>query len=406
MFRDETGTTIRKLGRRPKAGQDTGLLHLFTRATGTNQKLNEVQSMSETPKASKVYALLAAKPSISLEIQMDIPCSEQSLSLFFHQYVAQGDGEIPGMNEFLPLYYQEAQPNSCMKHCVAATAYASLANQSKSVTVGRKAWEFYGTALSSVNAALADPVESVKDETLAALFILSMFENISGQQLHIFGIHGSGMDRLLHFRGPPSLATTNGKRIVKAVCSYLQIRNLSMGRRPSPQEDFWIKNLDFPVPYRRAMLSTSRICHIMADAEDLLFEINSDSSDRNDASLGIRFGALTGIIAEMRAIQNDHWLWSQDAPDSWGYVNSSSTGVEPDNVVHIYRNLGIANHWNWTRSSCILLQSSLLRCLAKLSSISNNPHTYDSLETDAQQFLSPWAILTAKEIPPKPRRRQ
>ena len=108
-------------------------------------------------------------------IQLDIPSSEQSLSLFFNQYVSPGDDEIPGMNDFLPLFYQQAPPFSCLKLCVAATAYASLANQSNSTAIGNKTWEAYGTALSSVNIALADSIESLKDETLCALFILDFF---------------------------------------------------------------------------------------------------------------------------------------------------------------------------------------------------------------------------------------
>jgi hypothetical protein len=168
---------------------------------------------------------------------MEIPQSEQYLSFLFHQYITGGNNEIPGMNYFLPLFYQQAQPHSCLKYCITPTAYASLANQSKSMAIGLKAWEFYETAISPVNAALADLVESLKNETLCTLFILGMFETIRGQQLHIFEVHASGMEHMLHFRDPQRLASPNGQRISKAVCAYLQIRNLSLGKRPPPEEE-------------------------------------------------------------------------------------------------------------------------------------------------------------------------
>jgi hypothetical protein len=324
---------------------------------------------------------------------MDVPCSEQALSLFFHQYVSQGNGETPGFNDFLPLFYQQAHSNSCLKHCVAATAYASLANQSKSMDLSRKAREIYGTALSSVNAALAHPVESVKDETLCALFILSIFENISGQQLHIFGVHGSGMDRLLHFRGPRRLATTNRQRISKAVGAYLLIRNLSLRRWPLPHEEIWFGDVNYPEPYRLAMLNASRICHVRADAEDLLTSIGSASSDDRGTSLQRNCDALTRLVAEMQAITSNHWLWPQNAPDSWGYVSVGSPlagielGLPPDNAIHIYHSLWAANFWNWSRSSCILLQLSLLKCLKELSSISGKLPNDNSPTKNAQMII-------------------
>lgn len=308
------------------------------------------------------------------------------MSLFFHQYVAPSDGVTPGMNEFLPLFYQQAEPNSCLKHCVAATAYASFANQSKSTVISRKAWESYGKALSSVNAALADPIESLKDETLSALFVLGMFENISAQQLHIFGVHGSGMDRLLHFRGPKRRTSPNGQRISKAVCDYLQIRNLSLGRRPPPHEHVFFGNPNFSVQYQIAMLSISSICCVRADAEDLLTEVANTSLGDSDASLQRKCDALTAIVAQMRVIHNDHWSWAQNAPNSWHYASVSSPAA-PDGTVHIYYNLWIANFWNWTRSSCILLQASILKCLNALSTISEIRVSHDSLKEDAETTI-------------------
>ena len=83
------------------------------------------------------------------EIQLDLPDSKQSLSLLFYQYVTFGDinGDIPGFNDHLNVLYRKVQPGSCLKHCVAATAYAILTNQSRSLAVCQKTWETYGTAL-------------------------------------------------------------------------------------------------------------------------------------------------------------------------------------------------------------------------------------------------------------------
>ena len=327
------------------------------------------------------------------KIQLDLPDSEQSLSLFFHQYVAPGDtnGEIPGSNDFFPIFYQQAQPNSCLKHCVAATAYASLANQSQSLAVSRKAWEAYGTALSSVNAALADPAEALKDETLCAIFILGMFENITAKEQYVFGVHGCGLDRLLHLRGKQQFETEYGELISRAVCAFLQIRNLGLARRPPPHEDFWFMNVRGCVPYRRAMSSISRICEVRAAAEELLTSIDNSPLDDSGASLSAHCAALTDLVDKIQLINSNHWLWIEGASDAWSYrsVNIFRFGTKPrphpDEAVHIYHNLWTANLWNWTRSSCIFLQHTLLKCLRKLSSISSGRlPNHDAIEANAQ----------------------
>ncbi|KAE9370036.1 hypothetical protein N431DRAFT_546040 [Stipitochalara longipes BDJ] len=390
-FLDQTESTQRKLRQTSNVDHSKDLSTFLTRSTSASQSPDNplIPARTRTPSENSVLVTPRSpnyliNPSIS-GIQLDIPSSEQSLSLFFHQYVSPGDDEIPGMNDFLPLFYQQAPASSCLKLCVAATAHASLANQSNSTALGLKAWEAYGTALSS----------SLKDETLSALFILGMFENISGQQLNIFGVHGCGMDRLLNVRGPQSFASTKGQLISKAVCAYLQIRNLSLGRRPPPHEEAWLAALNYryPTPYRRFMLSVSRICHARSDAEGLLSSIEKYFGDGNDGSLQGYCSALTDIIAEMQIIEANHWSWAQDASDSWAYISvngpnsNTALGASSDNLVHIYHSLWMANIWNWNRSSCILLQCSLLKCLEKSSVIFGRLPDHDSLEANARMTI-------------------
>jgi len=400
-FLDQTEAIQRKVKQTLNVDQDKDLSTPLTRQHPTKENPEDFPGIPRTGTPSIKTDLVPERPptysiktSIS-EIQLDIPCLEQSLSLFFNQYVSPGDDEIPGLNDFLPLFYQQALPSSCLKLCVAATAYASLANQSNSTSMGLKAWDAYGTALSSVNAALADPTECLKDETLGALFILGIFENISGQQLNIFGAHGCGMDRLLQVRGPRSFASIKGQLISKAVCAYLQIRNLSLGRRPPPYEETWLAALNYryPPPYRRFMLIVSRICHARADTEDLLSSIDKAVKYGSYTSLQQHCTALTDLIMKMQNIASSHCLWAQGVSESWAFtsINDPNAGIgfgnNSEGSVHIYHSLWMANIWNWNRSSNILLQCSLLKCLAKLSSISAKLPDHDTLEANARMTI-------------------
>jgi hypothetical protein len=150
MFHDQIESTVRRLGQMSKTDQDVGHSNLLTGPASRNQFPYELSLLAGPRTSNKSPTLIPAgrpnSPEISSisRVKMDVPCSEQALSLFFHQYVSQGNGETPGFNDFLPLFYQQAHSNSCLKHCVAATAYASLANQSNLWTSAGKHGSFMG----------------------------------------------------------------------------------------------------------------------------------------------------------------------------------------------------------------------------------------------------------------------
>ena len=203
------------------------------------------------------------------------------------------------------------------------------------------------------------------------------------------------MDRLLQVRGPQSFSSTKGQLISTAVCAYLQMRNLSLGRRPPPHEEAWLAALNYryPAPYRRFMKHVSRICHAMADAEDILSSVERAFEDGSDEILEQRCSQMADVVAEIQVIATNQWVWAQDAPASWAFttinIGSSCSPLEdpPDNLIHIYHSLWTANIWNWNRSSCILIQCSLLKCLTKLSAISGNLPDHDSIEANTRMTI-------------------
>jgi len=402
IFCDQNELIGRKVRETRKAHKYIGTPDLPIDPNNSNDRPSDSLLLAESSGSRENSTLLSRRPLVSSsepnisKIQLDVPDREQALSLFFHQYVALGDadGEIPGFNDTFPVFYRQALPNSCMKHCVAATAYASLANQSQSLAVSRKTWEAYGTALSSVNTALADPAEALKDETLCAIFVLGMFENITAKQSQAFGVHGCGLDRLLHLRGKQQFETEYGEQVSRAVCTFLQIRNLSLERQPPPHEEYWFMNVRGCVPYRRVMSSVSRICRVRAAAKELLTNIDNSPFEDSGASLSAHCAALTDLVAEMQLVNSNHWLWVEGASSVWSYSAvlvprlSINRRSHPDEAVHIYHNLWIANLWNWTRTSCILLQNTILKCLRKLSSISlEQLPNHDTIEANAKETI-------------------
>jgi hypothetical protein len=231
----------------------------------------------------------------------------------------------------------------------------------------------------------------LKDETLCAIFVLGMFENISAKESQAFGVHGSGLDRLLHLRGPRQFETEYGEQISRAVCAFLQIRNLILGRQPPPHEEHWFMNTRGCVPYRRVMSNISSVCRIKAAAKELLASTGYPPFDDSSASLSAHRAALTKLVAKIQLTNSNHWLWAEGASSAWSYsaVDASRLSIKrrshPDEAVHIYHNFWTANLWNWTRTSSIFLQYYLIECLRKLSSISSERlPNHDAIEANAK----------------------
>lgn len=114
----------------------------------------------------------------ALPLMVPEPCwEEESLCYFVQQHVipASSDVSLPGHLDFLPSLYINSADDSCIRPAIQATAYLSLSNLSKSSSLQIRARGAYLAALNAVNRAIHS-ADSVKDETLAAVMLLSLFE--------------------------------------------------------------------------------------------------------------------------------------------------------------------------------------------------------------------------------------
>ena len=69
----------------------------------------------------------------------------------------------------------------------------------------------YGKALSSLREALASPTQALQDETFAAVVLLSLFEDITGERKGLFSSHTAGFEHLLRIRGQSQLNNERGR---------------------------------------------------------------------------------------------------------------------------------------------------------------------------------------------------
>ena len=161
-----------------------------------------------------------AATTLSLHPIADTTWEDRAICYFFDQYTT-FDGSAIGVSHlgFLPSLYALCQKQGdqadtasfCLRHAVDATALMALGNEAKLPTLIIKARNNYGQALHELRSALDSHSQAVKDETLATLAVLSMFEDIAGERNGLSSSHTVGFAMLMKLRGVGQLGHQQGR---------------------------------------------------------------------------------------------------------------------------------------------------------------------------------------------------
>lgn len=144
---------------------------------------------------------------------------ERAICYFFDQYTSINEpSDCVSHLEFLPALYANCQervssdaPSSCFRWAVNAAALVSLGHETKNPWLVVRSRKSYGMALRELQQLLMSPSQAVKDEILAAVVVLSLFEDISGERKGLSSSHTAGMELLMKLRGQSQLANPRGR---------------------------------------------------------------------------------------------------------------------------------------------------------------------------------------------------
>ena len=100
---------------------------------------------------------------------------EKAITRFFSDYVLESDS-VPHTTIILPILCSSLGAGICLRDALYAVAFVSQANQLGLPWMAIEANKIYGHALASLAKALKDPVESLKDTTLATPYLLGWYE--------------------------------------------------------------------------------------------------------------------------------------------------------------------------------------------------------------------------------------
>lgn len=107
---------------------------------------------------------------------------EDAVAYFFSNYSIASE-IVTNTTAILPGLCSSSHAGSCLKNALCAAAFANQANHLHLDWMAIEAHGAYGRALKSLAVALEDPVEALKDTTLATTYILSLYEVSSTPRL-------------------------------------------------------------------------------------------------------------------------------------------------------------------------------------------------------------------------------
>jgi hypothetical protein len=110
---------------------------------------------------------------------------------FIYDFVIHEDADVAageienGFWDWIPSYYEQASEGSCLKITVQAIAYANFSERCNAPAVRSLADELLGAGLKLLQRQLADKSLALEDETLAAVYLMGVYEVSKAVHLHI-----------------------------------------------------------------------------------------------------------------------------------------------------------------------------------------------------------------------------
>ncbi|KAH8696280.1 hypothetical protein BGW36DRAFT_342964 [Talaromyces proteolyticus] len=126
-------------------------------------------------------------PTSNLRTRVD----EIGVNYFFRHFVIGGRSNSRGCLNYIPSVYHADGEQFTLVASMAAVGLVALANLTQHPELASHARAKYLEAIQKVNAALASPVESVKDSTLMSVISLGVFEHVSGYESFARHVHGA-----------------------------------------------------------------------------------------------------------------------------------------------------------------------------------------------------------------------
>ncbi|OQE41193.1 hypothetical protein PENCOP_c005G05795 [Penicillium coprophilum] len=289
------------------------------------------------------------------------PVQELGKAHIFAKYMS--GGPCGGhMSYLLPL--MKGTRNSPVLTAMAAVGLAAMSNIRLSPRMMLQARKEYTAALSQTNHALRDPVLSKRDDTLAAVVLLSMFEIMACSDdsfIDRWIKHMDGAKEIIEHRGSDQLTRQEGLGLFTNLRAQISISQIYQEKYSSP-----------------TMTQLTEDAKQYRDPDDrMVDDVGRVVIQFTNLCAAIKDGSITQpseIIRRTMSLDTDLMSILLTASPSWGYKTIKVPLVDGEpvtrtvwgDVYHVYRNLSVSGVWNNARSARLLIHEMLLGAVKSL----------------------------------------
>ncbi|KAL8723977.1 MAG: hypothetical protein Q9166_008198 [cf. Caloplaca sp. 2 TL-2023] len=381
VLRDQTESVSRKAQRTNKSKRDPAAVGATaTAAESQNTAVVVGRSGNQRPNGSFLPSShsFASPANSGYFLPLSLPKSfqdspeDQAINGFFQNFVL-----IPrhpysrrGYVDCLLPLYQNTRHDSLLSLATTAMALAVEGGSPSTAHYRQLSRSFFGRALFKTSRAIRDPVESIKDETLMAVLLLSFYERVlaTSESKPISGVHDTGAVALVKHRGKENGKSELSARLLLAVQTQVVahcIQTAAPFGKTSADLDSLRPNTFDNAASRLTSLS-ARLSDLMAYSNPILRDFKQFPSKEQLMSILDFAGEVEAQVSTWPDLVPDDWQWKTS--HSFDNLASRERNLFVWNHrVDIYHDIWVASIWNSYRGTMLMIQYVTLQTLGMLN---------------------------------------
>ncbi|OIW24601.1 hypothetical protein CONLIGDRAFT_100551 [Coniochaeta ligniaria NRRL 30616] len=409
-----TGKPSRACGRcrlrRLKCDEGTPLCSACLRAKAESCEYRDVLNLSFRDQNEKVMrkSQQAKKNSVALVPRVPIgakdptspspyrdlacPMAQLARGYMYTNYMAESHfgGYLPCL-----VTLAEGRPGSALPAAITAVGLAALANIHHCPEVMWEARQECNAAISLTKSVLDDPVASRRDDVLAAVVMLSMFEVMTysdAASIRRWMGHVDGATRILEIRGEDQLNSAEGLELFRHLRVGICLSSILRERQNSPM----IARLTEKAKHRMSPQGQT-----VDNLATVVLRINDFCAALTDET----FKKPSDIIRAALKLDGDLVASLLDVPSSSSFnVVKVADSTEKftgrtiwGDTYHVYRSIAVSSMWSNYRSARILLREIIVDALHAAEDTDHNQN--NSLIKESRQIAAQLVDEVCASVP-------
>lgn len=343
IFKDESVKVVRKFHAR-EARHNQKLL-TPTKSGGSSEE----SSHDEDDSIEDVFSDTVILPPYVLAPSIE----DRALGYFVKNYVMTTDGPVTG--HMAVLHKLTGQLPECLLSGMKAVGIAGYSHAVYAPQLMKHARYQYVQALRATNEALRRPELAVKDSTLIAILLLSMYEAVTGKtdkSLKAWSDHINGASALLKLRGREQIYSIEGRQLFLQTVGTLMVTAIQQNL-PLP---------DHIMEWLREARELTKYPGPAIVAQEVMMQFTIYNADISKGKLTDP-DAIISRGLELDGILEDAF---ENVPQGWEF-ETVLTEVEPELIYngcyHVYYDVWCAQVWNGMRSFRSLIHEQIQKTI-------------------------------------------